>query len=95
MNESMEPLIRMFTGDAGTVRWETSIAGVYGLEFKVSGPDDWRTSSLFADPMALRKYQEEYERFLRESGYDVSLVNDRRWRAERRERPRTGQDRRR
>jgi hypothetical protein len=44
--------------------------------------------------MALLRYQAEYERFLRASGYDVSLVNDRRWRADRRERPRTGRDRR-
>jgi hypothetical protein len=89
----MEPLIRMFTSEAGTVRWETSIAGVEGLEFKVAGPDDWRTATIFADTIALLTYQEEYERFLRASGYSVSLVNDRRWRGERRERPR-GQDRR-
>jgi len=91
----MEPAIRMFTSDLGTVRWETRIAGVEGLEFRVSGPDAWSASSLFPDPMALLRYQSEYERFLRASGYSVSLVNDRRVRAARRQRPRPGQDRRR
>ena len=91
---SMEPVIRMFTSDAGTVRWVTTMAGAEGLEFSVSGPETWRNSSLFTDPMALLRFQTEYERFLRASGYEVSLVADRRWRGERRERPRDGADRR-
>jgi len=80
----MEPVIRMFTSDAGTVRWITTMAGAEGLEFSVSGPDSWRNSSLFRDPMALVGFQAEYERFLRANGYAVSLVNDRRRRGERR-----------
>jgi len=91
----MEPVVRMFTSDSGTVRWVTTVAGTAGLEFSVSGPDSWRNTSLFADPMALMRYQAEYERFLRASGYSVSLVNDRRWRAERRAFPRPESDRRR
>ena len=84
----MEPVIRMFTSDAGTVRWSTTIAGTEGLEFSVSGPDSWRNSSLFRDPIALVRFQAEYERFLKASGYSVSPVNDRRRRGERRAFPR-------
>ena len=92
---AMEPVIRMFTSDSGTVRWVTTVAGNEGLEFSVSGPDSWRNTSLFTDAMALMRYQAEYERFLPASGYSVSLVNDRRWRAERRAVPRPEADRRR
>ena len=92
---SMEPVIRMFTSEAGTVRWVTTIIGAEGLEFSVSGPDAWRNLSLFKDPMALVRFQAQYERVLRENGYSVSLVNDRRWRGERRERRRGDEDRRR
>ena len=91
---AMEPVIRMFTSETGTVRWVTTIAGAQGLEFSVSGPEAWRNSSFFTDPIALLRFQTEYERFLRASGYSVSLVNDRRWR-ERRERRRDAEDRRR
>jgi hypothetical protein len=90
----MEPVIRMFTSDVGTVRWITTMAGAEGLEFSVSGPDTWRNSSFFTDPMALVRFQAEYERFLRANGYAVSLVNDRRRRGERREWPRPVEDRR-
>ena len=90
----MEPVIRMFTSQIGTVRWVTTMTGSEGLEFSVSGPDYWRKSTLFTDPMALVRFQAEYERFLRENGYSVSLVNDRRWRGERREWSRPGEDRR-
>jgi hypothetical protein len=91
----MDPVIRMFTSGAGTVRWETTLAGAEGLQFNVSGPDSWRNSSVFADAFALAKYQKEYESFLKESGYSVSLVNDRRSGLERRVWPREGKDRRR
>jgi len=80
----MDPVIRMFTSDVGTVRWSTTMAGTEGLEFSVSGPDSWRNSSLFRDPIALVRFQAEYERFLKASGYSVSPVNDRRRRGERR-----------
>jgi hypothetical protein len=91
----MEPVIRMFTCDAGTVRWVTSVVGADGLEFKVSGPDNWRNSAIFTDPIALAHYQAEYERFLKASGYSVSLVNDRRWRTDDRRAFPRGDDRRR
>lgn len=90
----MEPVIRMFTSEKGTVRWVTTIAGTQGLEFSVSGPETWRNSSHFTDPMALLRFQTEYERFLRDSGYEVSLVNDRRWH-DRRACSRPGSERRR
>ena len=90
----MEPVIRMFTSDSGTVRWITTMSGAEGLQFSVSGPDNWRNSSLFTDPIALLRFQAEYERFLRANGYSVSLVNDRRGRGERREWSRPGDDRR-
>jgi hypothetical protein len=86
----MEPVIRMFTSDAGTVRWVTTTAGANGLEFSVSGPDAWRNSSRFEDPMALVRFQAEYERFLRDNGFCLSLVANRRWRGERRAAPRPG-----
>ena len=91
---AMEPVIRMFTSEKATVRWVTTITGAQGLEFSVSGPEAWRTSSHFTDPMALLRLQTEYERFLRDSGYEVSLVSDRRWR-DRRSIERPGADRRR
>ena len=90
----MEPVIRMFTSESGTVRWVTTMVGSEALEFAVSGPDNWRNSSLFKDAMALVHFQAEYERFLCSNGYSVSLVNDRRWRGERREWQRPGEDRR-
>ena len=77
----MESVIRMFTSESGTVRWVTTMAGAKGLEFSVSGPDAWRNSSHFTDPMALMRFQAEYERFLCDNGFSVSLVADRRWRA--------------
>lgn len=94
-HQDMEPVIRMFTSDSGTVRWVTTVVDTEGLEFSVSGPDNWRHSQFFGDPMALVRFQAEYERFLRQSGYTVSLVNDRRWRGERRSSARAGADRRR
>ena len=94
MQATMAPVVRMFTSEVGTVRWVTRMTGASGLEFEVSGPDQWRNSQFFADPMSLVRFQAEYERFLRQNGYAVSLVNDRRWRPERRESPRPGEDRR-
>jgi hypothetical protein len=90
----MEPVVRLFTSNSGTVRWVTTIAGTEGLAFSVSGPDNWRNCSLFSDPIALVRFQAEYERFLRASGYTVADVNDRRSQGERRAYSR-GDDRRR
>jgi hypothetical protein len=86
----VEPVIRMFTSESGTVRWVTTGAGANGLEFSVAGPDNWRNSSHFKDPMALVRFQAEYERFLRDNGFSLSLVTDRRWRGDRRTTQRPG-----
>ena len=85
----------MFTSGLGTVRWETSIAGDRGLEFKVSGPLAWSTASFFPDAITLMRHQSEYERFLLDSGYEVSLVEERRTHCDRRRGPRPDPDRRR
>lgn len=85
----------MFTSGLGTVRWETSIAGDKGLEFKVTGPLAWSTSAFFPDAISLMRHQSEYERFLLDSGYQVSLVEERRTRRDRRKCPRPDPDRRR
>lgn len=85
----------MFTSGLGTVRWETSLVGDKGLEFKVSGPLAWSTSSVFPDAISLMRHQSEYERFLLDSGYQVSHVEERRMRLDRRKAPRSNNDRRR
>ena len=81
-------VVRLFTSHLGTVRWETSVAGEQGLEFKVSGPLAWSTSSVFPDAMSLMRHQCEYERFLLDNGYRVSNVEERRRRPDRRQHPR-------
>ena len=91
----MEPVIRLFTSHVGTVRWETSVAGEQGLEFKVCGPLAWTTSSIFPDAMTLMRHQSEYERFLLDNGYRLSITDERRKRADRRRQPRPDRDRRR
>jgi hypothetical protein len=88
-------VVRLFTSHLGTVRWETSVAGEHGLEFKVSGPLAWSTSSIFPDAMSLMRHQSEYERFLLDNGYKVSHVEERRRRPDRRRHPRDDSDRRR
>ena len=90
----LDSVVRMFTSGLGTVRWETSLAGDH-LEFKVSGPLSWSTSSIFADAVSLMRHQSEYERFLLDSGYELSLVEERRRTPERRKCPRDERDRRR
>ena len=90
----MGPVVRLFTSHLGTVRWETSVAGEHGLEFKVSGPLAWSTSSFFTDAMSLMRYQSEYERFLLDNGYKVTNIEERR-RTDRRQAPRGESDRRR
>ena len=91
----MGPVVRLFTSHLGTVRWETNIVGDQGLEFKVTGPLAWATSSFFPDAMTLMRHQSEYERFLLDNGYKLSLVDERRKRLDRRQHPRESHDRRR
>jgi hypothetical protein len=90
----MESVVRMFTSGLGTVRWETSLAGDQ-LEFKVSGPLSWSTSSIFPDAVSLMRHQSEYERFLLDSGYELSVTDERRRQPDRRRYPRRDRDRRR
>lgn len=91
----MEHVVRLFTSHLGTVRWETSVAGDQGLEFRVSGPLAWETSSFFPDAMTLMLHQSEYERFLLDNGYKLSIVDERRRNGDRRQYPRDTPDRRR
>ena len=91
----MECVVRLFTSHLGSVRWETSIAGDQGLEFRVCGPLAWSTSSIFPDAMSLMRHQSEYERFLLDNGYKVSLIEERRTSVDRRKTARSGYDRRR
>src|SRR5262245_48805267 len=91
----MDPVIRLFTSHLGTVRWETSIAGDQGLEFRVTGPLAWETSSFFPDAITLMRHQSEYERFLLDNGYKLSIVDERRRRVDRRKYQRDSPDRRR
>jgi len=84
----------MFTSGLGTVRWETSMAGDQ-LEFKVAGPLSWSTSSVFQDAVSLMRHQSEYERFLLDSGYELSQTEERRRQPDRRKQPRGERDRRR
>lgn len=91
----METVVRLFTSHLGSVRWETSVAGDEGLEFKVTGPLAWATSSVFPDAMSLMRHQSEYERFLLDNGYKLSLVDERRKRLDRRQQQRESPDRRR
>jgi hypothetical protein len=91
----VEPVVRLFTSHLGTVRWETSVAGEQGLEFKVCGPLAWTTSAIFPDAMTLMRHQSEYERFLLDNGYRLSIVDERRKRPDRRRQPRPDRERRR
>jgi len=93
--QAMDCVIRLFTSHLGSVRWETSIAGDQGLEFRVCGPLVWSTSSIFPDAMSLMRHQSEYERFLLDNGYKISMTDERRHRLDRRKAPRAGYDRRR
>ena len=87
--------VRMFVGEFGTVRWETTPKGQRGLELDVKGPQDAAASHEFADPLALVEYQSTSERRLLNAGYEVSPVNERRARSERRVKARITRDRRR
>jgi len=89
------PVIRMFTCENDTVRWETRIIDGKGLELKVFGPGALRRDYSFGDAMSLVEYQVQYERQLLLNGYSVLPHSDRRGGYDRRRRPRTSEDRRR
>jgi hypothetical protein len=88
------PVIRMFTHELNTVRWETRIAEGRGLELNVFGPGALRRSYSFADALALVEYQVQFERQLLSNGYAVLPQSERRTGYDRRRRPRNEEDRR-
>ena len=88
-------VVRMFSCEPNTVRWETRIADGRGLELKVFGPGTLRREQAFADALTLVEYQVQYERQLLSKGYAVLPLSERRSGYDRRLQPRTSQDRRR
>jgi hypothetical protein len=88
------PVVRMFTCEFDTVRWETRIADGRGLELKVFGPGGLRRAYAFADALSLVEYQVQYERQLLSNGYGVLPHSERRAGYDRRRRPRAVEDRR-
>jgi hypothetical protein len=95
MKSADRPVIRMFTSELDTVRWETRIVEGRGLELKVFGPGALRRDYAFVDALSLVEYQVQYERQLLLNGYTVLPHSDRRDGYDRRRRPRTTEDRRR
>ncbi len=87
-------VVRMFTQDPVTVRWETRIAGERGLELKVFGPGALRRSYAFENSLSLVEYQVQFERQLLSSGYGVLPHSERRLGYDRRLHPRVAEDRR-
>ena len=95
MTNGDRPVIRMFTCELDTVRWETRIADGRGLELRVFGPGALRREYTFADALSLVEYQVQYERQLLLNGYNVLPQGDRRGGHDRRRLPRPTEDRRR
>ena len=88
-------VVRMFSCEPDTVRWETRIADSRGLELKVFGPGILRRERSFVDAMSLVEYQVQFERQLLSNGYAVLPQSERRRGDDRRRQPRTSEDRRR
>jgi hypothetical protein len=88
------PVIRMFTQQLDTVRWETRIADKRGLELKIFGPGALRRSFSFQDALSMVEYQVQFERQLLSSGYGLMALSERRIGYDRRRQPRTAEDRR-
>jgi hypothetical protein len=88
-------VVRMFSSEPDTVRWETRIADGRGLELKVFGPGTVRRAQAFSDAMSLVQYQVQYERQLLSNGYRVLQLSERRSGYDRRQQRRTTEDRRR
>jgi hypothetical protein len=87
-------VVRMFTQDLITVRWETRIAGERGLELRVFGPGALRRSYAFENSLSLVEYQVQFERQLLSNGYGVLPHSERRSEYDRRRHPRVAEDRR-
>ena len=88
------PVVRMFTQDLVTVRWETRIAEGRGLDLKVFGPGALRRSYSFQDALSLVEYQVQFERQLLSNGYGVLTQSERRSGYDRRRHLRSAEDRR-
>ena len=88
-------VVRMFSSEPDTVRWETRITDGRGLELKVFGPGTVRRAQAFPDAMSLVQYQVQYEQQLLTNGFTVMQLNERRSGYERRQQRRTTEDRRR
>lgn len=73
-----KPNVRMFVGEFGTVRWETTATGKRGLRLTVRGPRDAVAEYDFPDPLALVEYQSTAERRLLNTGHEVCPITERR-----------------
>jgi hypothetical protein len=89
-----KPIVRMFVGEFGTVRWETRVKGKKGLQLEVKGPREVTTAHEFADPLALVEYQSSAERRLLNTGYEVLPTAERRLGKDRRGKGRRAKGRR-
>jgi hypothetical protein len=85
----------MFSSEPDTVRWETRITDGRGLELRVFGPGTIRRTQAFPDALSLVEYQVQFERQLLSNGYALLTISERRDGYDRRQRPRTTEDRRR
>jgi hypothetical protein len=88
-------VIRMFTSQPDTVRWETRIIDGRGLELKVFGPGALRRGHTFPDALSLVEYQVQFERQLLSDGYTLLALSERRTGYDRRRHSRATEDRRR
>jgi hypothetical protein len=88
-------VVRMFSSEPDTVRWETRIANGRGLELREFGPGSVRRAQEFSDAMSLVQYQVQYERQLLSNGYTRLALSERRSGYDRRQTQRTSEDRRR
>ena len=88
-------VIRMFSSEPDTVRWETRITDGRGLELTVFGPGTIRRTQAFPNALSLVEYQVQFERQLLSNGYALLTISERRGGYDRRQRPRTTEDRRR
>jgi hypothetical protein len=88
------PVVRMFTQDPHTVRWEMRIADGRGLELRVLGPGALRREYSFEDGLALVEYQAQFEEQLLSNGYGMLPRTERRSGYDRRRTRRGAEDRR-
>ena len=88
-------VVRMFSCEPDTIRWDTRITDGRGLELRVFGPGTLRREHSFPNALSLVEYQVQFERQLLSNGYALLPLSERRAGYDRRRRPRTSEDRRR